>query len=124
MSNNNLHPIFREVLAPFEPRNDGDLINELNAVVDNAIDLGRARQRENKGICYWCRKTLGEHSHEGHRCPEIVGPLFSTRHVFRPLICGAVLAKGSWDPGQQCGRSVVPGTEYCAAHQERMRSQG
>jgi hypothetical protein len=86
-----------------------------DTVAGQAVD--RVMDR-NYQLCL-CRFPLGQHSHEGHFCPSRLskGELFR-QTKFRALRCQACVANGSWDPGQECGRETVVGTEFCERHSE------
>jgi hypothetical protein len=100
-----------------EKQHQGDTISNLYAQVDNVLALSRIR---NSAICENCWQTLGEHSHFGSNCPSTLGtpgPLYlSTKFV--QITCQACVIQGAWDEGQECGRTVIEGTEFCTIHQE------
>jgi hypothetical protein len=96
----------------------GTVIANLYAHADNLVALAVKR---NAAICHICRQTRGEHSHGSEHCPSrySVGRLYmETRFV--ALTCTATESRGSWDPGQECGHSVVEGTELCPRHLAEM----
>jgi len=120
---NLLHPVFAEILKPFEPKegqHTGLVVKDLYAQVDNTLELAAAAEAlriRNAPICRNCRHAKGEHSHERAECPTQLqrGPLFRPT-TFAALGCQAVDARGSWDIGRECGREVVAGTEFCERH--------
>lgn len=118
---NNLHPIFAEILKPFAPapsqQYTGTLISDLDARVDNALELSRIAN-ENSRLCGRCRRTLGEHSHGRHECPQIAGPLFSNR-TFQEIRCQANV--GRHENISLCEQECTPGAEYCPTHLEGSR---
>lgn len=97
----------------------GTMRDNLIAVVDNVLELSRKaqRERENLKLCALCRRTLGEHSFEGHFCPNLrnFGPLYRISQ-FREMRCLAAIGRA--ENTHKCEQDCIPGTEFCTEHSQ------